>query len=171
MRKRHLLVLTALVLTAMGVWAFAASAGDSTEAARNATAKFASIDAVKAAGYGLFKDINGVACIAMPGMGGMGYHYVNGKLVGDPGIDPTRPEAVVYAPQQGQLKIAALEYIVVKSAWDARHSSPPSLFGQTFNLTLSPNRFGLPDFYSLHAWLFKNNPVGKFQPWNPDVRC
>jgi hypothetical protein len=107
----------------------------------------------------------------MPGMGGMGFHYVNGDIVGNPDIDLRRPEALVYARQEGRLRLAALEYIVIKSAWDARHSSPPSLFGQTFNLTLSPNRYGLPDFYSLHAWLFKNNPVGTFAPWNPDVRC
>jgi hypothetical protein len=172
MRKKHLLVLATVVLAALGVWAIAASAGDSqTGAAREATAKFASIDVAKAAGYGKFIDINGIACIAMPGLGGMGVHYVNGNFVGDPGLDPRRPEAIVYAPQQGQLKLAALEYIVVKSAWDARHSSPPTLFGQPFQLTLSPNRFGLPDFYSLHAWLFRNNPAGMFMPWNPDVRC
>jgi hypothetical protein len=45
------------------------------------------------------------------------------------------------------------------------------MFGQPFQLTLAPNRFGLPDFYSLHAWLFKNNPAGMFMPWNPDVKC
>jgi hypothetical protein len=44
-------------------------------------------------------------------------------------------------------------------------------FGQTFNLTLSPNRFGLPAFYSLHAWIWKHNPAGMFSPWNPDVTC
>ena len=35
------------------------------------------------AGYGRFVDVNGVACIDMPGMCAMGVHYVNGSLVGD----------------------------------------------------------------------------------------
>jgi hypothetical protein len=172
MRKRHLLALTALVLAAMGTWALAASAGGSdVDAARNASAKFANLDVAKGAGYGLFIDVNGKACIAMPGLGAMGVHYVKGTLVGDPGVDPLRPEALVYAPVNGKLQLAALEYITIKSAWDAHHSSPPTLFGQPFQLTLAPNRFGLPDFYSLHAWLYKNNPAGMFMPWNPDVKC
>ncbi|MGC1898542.1 MAG: hypothetical protein WA716_07510, partial [Pseudolabrys sp.] len=25
--------------------------------------------------------------------------------------------------------------------------------------------------YDLHAWLFKNNPLGMFAPTNPDVNC
>ena len=102
----------------------------------------------------------------------MGIHYVNGGLVGDPAVDAQKPEALVYEPEQnGRLRLVALEYVVIKSAWDATHSSPPSLFGQTFNLTLSPNRFGLPAFYSLHAWIWKHNPAGMFSPWNPDVTC
>jgi hypothetical protein len=170
MRKRHLLALTVLVLAATGIWVFAANAGSSdVDAARNATAKFANLNVAKAANYGLFIDVNGKACIAMPGLGAMGIHYVNGALVGNPDLNPTTPEALVYTP--GQQKLAALEYIVVKSAWDAHHSSPPRMFGQAFQLTLAPNRFGLPDFYSLHAWLFKNNPAGMFMPWNPDVKC
>jgi hypothetical protein len=53
----------------------------------------------------------------------------------------------------------------------ATHSSPPSLFGQTFNFTPAPNRYGLPAFYSLHAWIWKNNPEGMFAMWNPDISC
>jgi len=83
-----------------------------------------------------------------------------------------KPEALVYAPEKnGRMKLAALEYVVIKSAWDETHSGPPSLFGHTFNLTLSPNRFGLPAFYSLHAWIWKANSAGMFVPWNPKVSC
>ena len=35
----------------------------------------------------------------------------------------------------------------------------------------SPNRFGLPDFWALHAWIWKFNPSGTFAMWNPDVNC
>jgi hypothetical protein len=108
----------------------------------------------------------------MPQMGAMGIHYVNSKLVGDPSIDAGSPEALVYEPEQnGRLRLVALEYIVVQSAWDATHSAPPTLFGQQFNFTASPNRFGLPAFYSLHAWIWKHNPSGLFSMWNPNVSC
>ena len=82
------------------------------------------------------------------------------------------PELLLYEPEKnGQLRLVGLEYVVLKSAWDATHSSPPSLFGQQFNFTDAPNRYGLPPFYSLHAWIWKNNPAGMFAMWNPDVSC
>ena len=41
-----------------------------------------------------------------------------------------------------------------------------------FMLTDAPgNRYGLPAFYSLHAWIWKHNPAGPFEMWNPDVHC
>src|SRR5947207_12872518 len=54
--------------------------------ARHATRKFHSLATAKKAGYARFKDKNGIACIAMPPMGAMGVHYVNGKLVGTPAV-------------------------------------------------------------------------------------
>jgi len=30
---------------------------------------------------------------------------------------------------------------------------------------------GSPAFYSLHAWIWKDNPAGMFSMWNPDVHC
>ncbi len=102
----------------------------------------------------------------------MGIHYVNGSLAGDALLDPLKPEAVIYQPDHGQLDLVAVEYVVFVSAWQkAGHTSPPSLFGQTFNFNDSPNMFGLPPFYSLHVWLWKANPSGMFAPWNPAVSC
>ncbi len=122
--------------------------------------------------FARFKDTAGIACIADPSMGAMGIHYVNSTRVGNPSIVPTKPEAVLYAPgRDGRLHLAAVEYIVVKAAWDATHKGRPRLFGHKFNLTAEPNRFGLPTFYSLHVWAFKHNPAGTFQMFNPSVHC
>jgi hypothetical protein len=33
------------------------------------------------------------------------------------------------------------------------------------------NRYGIPAFYELHAWLWKLNPRGLFDDWNPRVTC
>jgi hypothetical protein len=35
-------------------------------------------------------------------------------------------------------------------------------------VTTAPNRYGLPAFYSLHAWVWKPNPAGQYAMWNPD---
>ena len=40
-----------------------------------------------------------------------------------------------------------------------------------FDFTDAPNRYGLPPFYSLHAWIWKDNPAGAFEMWNPSVHC
>lgn len=139
---------------------------------KHATAKYHKLSRAQAAGYSLLLDANGIACIDMPGMGAMGIHYVNGSLVGDGTIDARRPEAVVYQPTgAGRLRLVAVEYVVLQDAWDAGHSSPPSLFGKRFDFTPAGNRYGLPPFYSLHAWVWKRNPAGTFAMWNPRVTC
>jgi hypothetical protein len=139
---------------------------------RASTAQFHSIAVAEQHGYGLLTDTQGIACIDMPGMGGMGVHWANSALVGDPAVLPRHPEALVYAPGPGgTLRLAAVEYVVLKDAWDATHNHPPKLFKHTFNLTDAPNRFGLPPFYSLHVWVWKHNPAGTFEMWNPRVVC
>jgi hypothetical protein len=71
----------------------------------------------------------------------------------------------------GRRNLAAAEYVVIKSAWDVQHATPPALFGHRFNFRPAGNRFGLPAYYSLHVWLWKHNPAGKFSMWNPGVHC
>ena len=103
----------------------------------------------------------------------MGVHYVNGDLVGD-GEDPAPPPRGAGLPLtvNGALKLAALEYLVVRKAWRATHpTGRPTLFGHRFNLTPAGNRFGLPAFFSLHVWVWDTNPAGRFTMWNPRVHC
>ena len=84
----------------------------------------------------------------------------------------TKPEALVYAPQKdGTLKLAAVEYVVLRKAWHANHTGRPSKFGHRFNVTPAGNRFGLPAFYSLHVWVWQHNPAGMFDDWNPEATC
>jgi hypothetical protein len=141
-------------------------------ALRRATARFHDLGRAQQAGYGFFTDAKGIACIDMPGEGGMGVHFVKGALVDDPAERPTKPEAMVYrVDEDGILRLAAVEYVVVQSAWDDTHSSVPRLFGEDFTLTGADNRYGLPPFYSLHAWVWQHNPAGTFAMFNPDVSC
>jgi hypothetical protein len=169
---RNRLIVALVVLAGVLVAAAWGGSHDDLRAAKKATKQYGDVAAAQAAGYGLFKDAAGIACIANPGVGAMGVHYVNGTYVGDTVLDPAKPEAVVYEPRRnGKLKIVALEYIVFQAPWDAAHSSPPSLFGTPFMLTASPNRYGIPAFYALHAWIYKHNPSGTFAMWNPRVDC
>jgi len=45
------------------------------------------------------------------------------------------------------------------------------LFGQAFSAVGTDNRYGLPPFYELHAWIWKRNPNGMFADYNPRVDC
>lgn len=175
------LAIVALTLFAIPV-AAAADGQSDVAAARSATASFHDLATAQAAGYGVrVADVNNITCIADPGgAGGMGVHYLNPSLVpelfdpsADASVNAATPELLVYAPgPDGTQRLVALEYLTIKASWDAQHNGvAPSLFGQTFNTTLAGNRFGLPDFYSLHAWIWDPNPTDLFSPWNPRVTC
>ena len=176
--KRHskLLAVVGSVLalgTLSTFTATAAEAGarhDALTPVIQATRKFHRVGAAVKAGYAQFTDVNGITCINGPvRQGNMGIHYVNGTLVGDGMIDAAHPEAVLYEQTESGLELTAVEYIVLASDW--KGSQPPALFGHSFMFVTAPNRYGLPDFYALHVWLWKDNPNGRFHPWNPLVKC
>jgi hypothetical protein len=82
----------------------------------------------------------------------------------------------VYEPQpNGRLRLVAVEYVVFQDAWHDAHpgdTGKPELFGEEFEAVGAGNRYGLPPFYELHAWLWKHNPKGTFgEDWNPRVSC
>jgi hypothetical protein len=134
---------------------------------RESTERFKDVATAEAEGYALQ-----FGCVSGPDFGAMGLHYVNGSLVGDGELDPTRPEIVIYEPlPNGQLRLIGADFLVFAESWDATHSAPPELMGQLLHLFESPNRFGLPAFYTLHAWAWKENPKGAFVNWHPKVSC
>ena len=152
----------------------ASAAGGDAAAARQATAKYHDSALITDDEQNWFQlyDQQGITCIDNPA-GGMGIHFVNGARVGDAVVNAAEPEAIIYEPQKnGKLKLVSVEYVVFKSAWeDAGNAAPPSLYGQEFELVSAGNRYGLPDFYELHAWIWKNNPNGMHEDWNPTVSC
>ena len=111
-------------------------------------------------------------CVTGDDSGAMGLHYINGDLVNSGVLDPTRPQIIIYEPTaDGSLKLIGADFLVMADAWNKTHAGPPELMGQLFHLFTAPNRFGLPAFYTLHVWAWKNNPKGAFVNWHPNVSC
>ena len=134
---------------------------------RDATRYYRDVTLAEAAGYQLH-----FGCVSDEDDGAMGMHFVNMALVGDGVLDAALPEIVIYEPQpNGRPRLIGADYLVLAEAWDAMNDSPPQLMGQLFHLFPSPNRFGLPSFYTLHVWAWKDNPNGTFVNWHPKVAC
>jgi len=111
-------------------------------------------------------------CVSGPDHGAMGIHYINGKLVGDGEIDAAHPEALIYEPVGDRRRLVGVEYIVDAATWLANHKGvPPMLEGQAFQFVGSPNRYGIPAFFELHVWAWRDNPNGAFVDWNNEVTC
>jgi hypothetical protein len=137
------------------------------KAVRAATERFKNPSTAESEGYALQ-----FGCVSGSDVGAMGMHFVNGALVADGELDVDRPEIVLYEPlPYGRLRLTGVDYLVLADSWNATHDGPPQLMGQLFHLFDSPNRFGLPAFYTLHVWAWKDNPSGTFTNWNPDVSC
>jgi hypothetical protein len=134
---------------------------------RESTERFKDVSVAQAEGYALQ-----FGCVSGSDNGAMGLHFVNGDLVNGGAIDATRPQIVIYEPTpNGRLRLIGADYLVLADAWNAKNSGPPQLMGQLFHLFESPNRFGLPAFYTLHVWAWKENPNGAFVNWHPNVSC
>lgn len=137
---------------------------------RAATAQFHRVEVAEQAGHQLGYVAPFVLdhCIAHPTAGAMGYHWFDHDGIHDIGIDPLAPEGLVYEPgPNGQLKLVAVEWIVPAKAWhDAGNVEPPSVLGHEMHVL--NEALG---WYILHAWVWKHNPAGMFEDWNPEVVC
>jgi hypothetical protein len=138
-------------------------------AVRESTARFKDLSAAEAEGYSLL-----FGCVTGPDSGAMGLHYVNMALVGSGVVDAAHPQIVIYEPQaDGSKKLIGADFLVLADQWDKAHpgQGAPQLMGQLYHYFESPNRFGLPAFYTLHVWAWKPNPNGAFVNWHPNVSC
>jgi hypothetical protein len=134
---------------------------DDRATAMLASAAYQDVSAAEDAGYA--SSIETLGCFQSPGRGGMGVHYINADLM-DATVDMTRPEALVYElDASGHITgLVAHEYIVPIDKWNS--SKPPELFGMDFH------RHPTLPLWVLHTWLWKNNPAGDFEDWDPAVR-
>jgi hypothetical protein len=149
------------------------TAGQDSQAAaliqsvRQATERFKDVTVAEKEGYAL-----GFGCVSGDDYGAMGLHYINGDILNGGEVDVNRPQIVIYEPQAtGQPRLIGADYLVFAKEWDKKKVGPPQLMGQLFHYFESPNRFGLPAFYTLHVWAWKDNPNGAFVNWHPNVSC
>jgi hypothetical protein len=134
--------------------------------ARIATLKYISERRAVADGYAPTVD-----CVASPA-GGMGMHYVNGPLVGDPAVSVTRPEVLLYESSPWGPRLIGAEYMKVDEDQDlSTDGDRPTLYGVPFDGPMAGHAPGMPIHYDLHVWLWKQNPSGMFAQFNPRVRC
>ena len=137
-------------------------------AVRAATARYHSVQVALDADY-----VPASACVEVPGVGGMGYHYARFGLI-DATVDASQPEILLYEPMRnGRLRLVAVEFMVNAAMWDATHNGPPEIAGQTYDDHRDPATWhGIPfAHYDLPAWVWQPNPAGMFVGLNPTVSC
>ena len=153
------------------------------DAVRRATIRYRDPAVAIADGY-----VNEKMCVAMPGEGAMGIHFIhpkrmgmhmeNGRIAGtDVLIEPEKPEILIYEPQKdGRLELVAVEWYTSQKAWGSR--AHPTIFGVPFNtMADDPSTpdvdegHGFTPHFDLHFWIYRENPKGTFAQWNPNVTC
>lgn len=117
-----------------------------------ATAKYKNFDNAIKDGYA---DINVV-------IQGMGYHFLKADLL-DGTFDYRKPEILVYnKDENGEFYLVAVEYAVPL----ALSENAPEGFSGDDDVWTANTDFGL---WLLHAWVWEYNPLGVFNPMNPNV--
>lgn len=162
------------------------------DAIRAATEKYVDVDAAIADGYVLPMEM----CVmsadeGQPAqLGGMGLHYVRPDLLGITAQEPrvngvgthtdfNRPSVLIYQPMpDGSQKLVAIENLVWAKAWRAAgNHDAPSFHGHDYYYmhdnpeTEVDEAHGFEPHYELHFWLYEDNPLGMFSPFNPRVNC
>lgn len=164
----HLQAMAFVLVAATAAFYLAAGASpgfSSTQLAevRAATANFHRVSVAQEAGWDLVDGLD--HCFDSPGVGAMGYHYINVGLLMDADVDPRNPEALVYAPgPKGQLQLAAVEWIV-PYILSPRDEPAPVVMGHSLHHN------DALEVWVLHAWVFQHNPEGMFEDWSPRVTC
>lgn len=159
---------------------------------RQAAERFRDVKVAIAEGYTTDNKCVTGEMLGHPGHeGAMGMHYVRRDLLGLPDkpegrvsgtgtyTDFSKPAMLVYEPQaDGSMELVAVENLVFASAWQAKHGDKPPQYRGTPFVLLSDNpatkldeAHGWEPHYELHAWVFRQNPMGVHAQFNPSVSC
>lgn len=105
----------------------------------------------------------------------------------DPEVRVEEPEALLYLPKDGKLRLVAIEHVqlivihgepyrgcgIEDSTCPPANPPPaPSLYdGVVFDGPMAGHVPEMPWHYDLHAWIWADNPAGMFAPFNPALSC
>ncbi|MEU9374379.1 hypothetical protein AB0D94_11480 [Streptomyces sp. NPDC048255] len=105
------------------------------------------------------------------GKGALGYPHFNHTH--DNSVDPAVPAALYYEDDgRGGKRLVGVQWLVYdRDQNTATDDDRPSLFGRPFKGPQRGNFPGQPVHYALHLWLWKANPTGAFETFNPTVIC
>lgn len=170
--KPLVLLVTLSAIPQFAAAAYSAKAHKLLAQVRAETAKYHNEAVAIAAGY-----VPDAVCVP-----GMGYHYINGSLVGAPGVTERQPEVLLYVDSpNGGRRLVGVEYLAfamtAAGPWVGPNppdfiSTNPILFdGQALNGPMIGHAPDMPWHYDLHVWIWSHNPDGMFATFNPNVTC
>ena len=123
--------------------------------------------------------------------GAMGVHYFRPDMLGITGPPNPRvngngthtdfrvPAILIYEPQaDGSMQLVAVENLVFQASWAAAgHSEPPTFHGVPYDnmkddpATATDEAHMFEPHFDRHVWIYRENPAGVFNPFNPAVSC
>ncbi|MFD9723392.1 hypothetical protein [Streptomyces sp. NPDC059072] len=145
----------------------AARAAAARAAVYRATARYQRHSEAVRAGY-----VPDKYCVAnRSGAGALGYPHFNHAY--DNSVDPTKPAALYYEDDgHGGKRLVGVQWLVYdRDRNPATDDDRPSMFGMPFTGPHRGNFPGQPVHYALHLWLWKKNPLGAYETFNPAVTC
>lgn len=91
----------------------------------------------------------------------MGHHYLKMAHL-DGAFEYNKPEILVYKREEnGRMKLVAVEYAV---PIDLSPNPPSGFTGNNDQWSVYQGTL-----WTLHAWVWENNPLGVFNPTNPNI--
>ncbi len=123
--------------------------------------------------------------------GAMGVYYFRPDLLGvtappNPRVNGTGSHTdfrarsiLIYEPQaDGSMQLVAVENLVFKASWAAAgHATPPTFHGVSYDdmqddpATATDEAHNFEPHFDRHVWVYRENPNGVFEPFNPAVSC
>jgi len=98
----------------------------------------------------------------------MGFHYLQPARL-DTELVLTEPEVLLYErDERGRMRLTGVEYVILDADQDPATVEHHHVAGQHLH---GPMVGPFGPQYVLHAWVWKGNPAGMFEDWNPTVRC
>ena len=188
---RKNMVLATAVIACVAAGAAAAEQVD-LDAVRAATEKFRDVNVALAEGY--IRDpadhcVSAEAEGLPPELGAMGIHYIHpvrlGITVSEPRVDGNgthtdwvEPAILIYEPKaDGSLELVAVENLVWQATWAETGRAHPEINGRRWDsmaddpATSGDEAHNFEPHFDQHVWLYRENPSGTLEPFNPNVNC